>query len=220
MRLRQLRVSRHSLLLGNVAARVAALACVFLATLVLARSGGAAVVGIYALLHVLPGLLGTLVSSGLPVAAPYFLAGPDRDDPRLPSTLVAIAVAGGAAGAVLWIACAPVVRPLLFPDLSLALVMAAGLAVLTRLITITAKACSQGSEDLPGSNRVIFTEQFMFLPAYAVLWVLGIHGFATVVGGLLVADSATASLAWGRLVRRKFFRTLTRPHRRRAPPGP
>ena len=214
--MRQLSWSRHRVLLGNVAARVAALVCVFATTLVLARNGGPAVVGVYALLHVLPGLVGTIVSSGLPVAAPYFLAGPDRDDARMPSTLAAMALTGGSAGAVLWIACAPVVGRFLFPDLSQALVMLAGLAVLTRLITITAKSCSQGSEDLPGSNRVIFMEQFMFLPAYGVLWLAGIHGFATVVGGLLLADSATASVAWVRLVRRHFFRTATRPSLRLA----
>src|SRR6266511_3044648 len=66
----------------------------------LARNSGPAAVGVYALLHVLPGLVGTIASSGLPVATPYFLAGPDRDDPRLPSTLVAIAIVGGTFGAV------------------------------------------------------------------------------------------------------------------------
>jgi O-antigen/teichoic acid export membrane protein len=211
MRLRHLLKGRSSMLLGNVAARVAALACVFVATLVLARNGGPAVVGVYALLHVLPGLLGTIVSSGLPVAIPYFLAGPDREDARLPSTLVAMAATGGIAGSLLWILSLPLLGPLLFPDLSSGLVLLAGMAVFTRLVTITAKACSQGSEDLPGSNRVIFTEQFMFLPAYGLLWIAGIHGFATVVGGLLLADSVTSSLAWRRLVRRHFFRTATRP---------
>jgi O-antigen/teichoic acid export membrane protein len=211
MRLRHILKGRSSMLLGNVAARVAALACVFVATLVLARNGGPVVVGVYALLHVLPGLLGTIVSSGLPVAIPYFLAGPDREDARLPSTLVAMAATGGIAGSLLWILSVPLLGSLLFPDLSSGLVLLAGMAVFTRLITITAKACSQGSEDLPGSNRVIFTEQFMFLPAYGLLWIAGIHGFATVVGGLLLADSVTSSLAWLRLVRRHFFRTATRP---------
>ena len=208
--LRRLR-GRHQVLLGNVAARVGALACVFGATLMLARNGGPAVVGVYALLHVLPGLVGTVISAGLPVATPYFLAGPDRDDPRLPSTLAAIALAGGTAGAALWIACAPVTGPLVFSDLSRRLVMLAGLAVLSRLIVITAKACSQGSEDLTGSNAIIFVEQFMFLPAYAALWAAGVGGFAAVVGALLLADAMTASLAWTRLVRRRFFGTLTRP---------
>ena len=127
MRLRHLK-GRSSMLLGNVAARVAALACVFVATLVLARNGGPAVVGVYALLHVLPGLLGTIVSSGLPVAIPYFLAGPDREDARLPSTLVAMAATGGIAGSLLWILSVPWLGPLLFPDLSSGLVLLAGMA--------------------------------------------------------------------------------------------
>jgi O-antigen/teichoic acid export membrane protein len=122
-----------------------------------------------------------------------------------------MAATGGIAGSLLWILSLPLLGPLLFPDLSSGLVLLAGMAVFTRLVTITAKACSQGSEDLPGSNRVIFTEQFMFLPAYGLLWIAGIHGFATVVGGLLLADSVTSSLAWLRLVRRHFFRTATRP---------
>jgi O-antigen/teichoic acid export membrane protein len=211
MRLRPFPLSRHGVLLGNIAARVAALACVFGATLLLARNGGAAVVGVYALLHVLPGLVGTIISSGLPVATPYFLAGPDRENPRLHSTLVAIAFVGGVAGAALWIAFAPLVGPLLFSDLSLGLVMLAGVAVFTRLVVITAKACSQGSDDLAGSNAIIFTEQFMFLPAYASLWAAGFDGFASVVGGLLLADGMTAMFAWVRLARRQFFRTARRP---------
>jgi O-antigen/teichoic acid export membrane protein len=196
---------------GNVAARVGGLACVFAITLLLARNGGAAVVGVYALLHVLPGLVGTLVSCGLPIAAPYFLAGPDRDDPRLPTTLAAIVVAGGAAGAALWIAAAPLFGPFVFSGLRLHLVMLAGGLVLTRLVVIAAKACSQGTEDLSGSNAVIFVEQLMFLPAYGLLWVLGVRGFTVVIASLLLADCATGSLAWSRLIRRGFFRTIARP---------
>jgi O-antigen/teichoic acid export membrane protein len=211
MRLQRLRATRHNVLLGNIGARVGGLGCVFAVTLLLARNGGPAVVGVYALLHVLPGLVGTLISSGLPVATPYFLAGPDRDDPRLPSTLVAIALAGGLAGAAFWVACAPVLRPLVFSDLSTGLVMLAGVAVLTRLVVVTAKACSQGSEDLSGSNAIIFGEQFMFLPAYAVLWAAGVGGFAAVVGALLLADTMTGSLAWARLARRGFFGSPTAP---------
>jgi O-antigen/teichoic acid export membrane protein len=216
MRLPHLPKSFRNVLLGNVAARFVGLGCVFVATLMLARHGGAAVVGVYALLHVLPGLVGTIVSSGLPVAVPYFLAGPNREDGRLPSTLAAMALLGGTAGAVLWVVSAPLFGPVLFPDLSLPLVMLAGTAVLTRLITITAKACSQGDEDLPGSNRVIFMEQFMFLPAYGSLWIAGVHGFTAVVVGLLLSDTATSSIAWTRLVRRHFFRKATRPSLRLA----
>lgn len=198
-------------LLSNVVARCAALASTFAATLLLARNGGAAVVGIYTLLHVLPGLVGTLLSAGLPVAIPYFLAGPDRTNRRLPLTIVAIALAGGVAGTVLWIAFVPVFGPRLFPDLSSPLVMLAGLAVLTRIVTTTAKSSSQGTHDLHGANRVIFTEEFMFLPAYALVRAFGLDDYAAVIGAFLVADTATSTLAWSRLVRRGFFRGAALP---------
>lgn len=209
--IRHLRESPYTVLTGNVAARVAALASLLLATLLVARDGGPAVVGYFALLHLLPGLLGTVLSCGLTVAVPYFVAGSHREDRRLPLTLVAIALAGGAAGAALWAAGAPVLGSLLFPDLSAPLVALAGGAVLTRLIVITAKSCSQGSDDLPGANRVIFTEEFMFLPAYGLLATAGVPGYAAVVAALLIADVATALLAWGRLVRRGFFASASRP---------
>ena len=202
---------RFGVLIGNVTARVGALGCTFVATLLLARNGGPSVVGTYALLHVLPALVGTILSSGLPVAIPYFLAGPDRQDRRLPLTVIGIALAGGAAGAGIWIAAAPLVGPQLFPKLSVSLVMLAGVAVLTRLVTVTAKSCSQGSDDLKGANRVIFTEEFMFLPAYGVVLVAGVGDYTTVVLALLLADAGTASLAWGRLVRRGFFHEAARP---------
>lgn len=198
-------------LLTNVVARCAALASTFAATLLLARNGGAAVVGIYALLHVLPGLAGTLLSAGLPVAVPYFLAGPERRNRTLPLTIVAIAATGGVVGTVLWIALAPVFGPRLFPDLSLPLVMLAGLAVLTRLVVTTAKSSSQGTHDLHGANRVIFMEEFMFLPAYALVRGVGLSDYGAVIGAFLVADTATSTLAWARLVRRGFFRGAARP---------
>jgi O-antigen/teichoic acid export membrane protein len=211
IRLRRLRGSNHTVLVGNVVARVGGLGCVFGATLLLARNGGPAVVGVYALLHVLPGLIGTVISCGLPVATPYFLASPGGDSRRLPSTLLAMALVGGAAGAVLWVVSAPVSGPLIFSELSQPLVMLAGVIVLSRLLVITAKACSQGSDDLSGSNAVIFGEQFMFLPAYGLLWAAGFGGFGIVVGTLLLADAMTGSLAWARLARRGFFQGGTRP---------
>lgn len=51
---------RYGVLLGNVAARVAALLSLAAATLLLARSEGPAMVGVYALLRVLPALVGVL----------------------------------------------------------------------------------------------------------------------------------------------------------------
>lgn len=211
MRTIRIRKSVYGVLMSNVVARVAALSCTFAATLVLARDGGPALVGTYALLHVLPGLVGTVLTCGLPVAVPYFLAGRNGHDRRLPTTIVALALGGGALGSFLWIAVAPLFGPSLFPDLSLGLVMLAGLAVLTRTITVTAKASSQGSDDLRGSNRVIFTEEFLFLPAYAVVWAVGVHAQAAVIAALLLGDTAASSLGWGRLIRRGFFHHAAAP---------
>jgi O-antigen/teichoic acid export membrane protein len=204
---------RHRVLVGNVAARVGALGSAFVATLLLAWSGGPELVGVYALLHVLPGLIGLILSAGLPAAIAFFLAGRDRADDRLPLTIVSMAVAGGAAGALAWIAAAPLLQDVLFPGVPLEVVVLAGTLVLSRLIVTTAKSCSQGSDDLPGANAVIFAEELVFLPAYGLVWAAGVRGPAAVVAGLLLADCLTSSLAWGRLVRRGFFHGARRPAR-------
>jgi len=171
------------------------------------------VVGVYALLRVLPSLLGMVVSAGLPGAVAYFLAGSHRHDRQLPLTVVAMALGGGAAGAGLWAAGTPLLGPLLFPDLSLLLVLLAAGSVVTRVLVVTAKSCCQGSDDLSGANRVIFMEEFMFLPAYGLLWLAGLGGYAIVVAGLQLADLATSTVGWTRLTRRGFFRNAARPSR-------
>jgi O-antigen/teichoic acid export membrane protein len=203
-------------LAGNVAARAGALAALLAATLLLARDGGPALVGVYALLHVLPGLVGVVLTCGLAVAVPYFLAGPRDGDRRLPLTIVAIALAGGTAGAALWTAAAPLAAPALLEGFDAGLMAAAGAAVLTRTAVVTAKACSQGSDDLPGASRVIFTEELLFLPAYVAWRTAGADGAAAVVLGLVLADVATAALAWSRLVRRGLFTGAGRPSARLA----
>ena len=195
-RIGQLRNSLYGVFMSNVSARVGAILCIFLATLLLAHDGGAAAIGIYSLLHVLPGLVGTIASSGLPVSAPYFLAGPHRDDRRLPLTMITMALVAGTLGTALWVALAPLFGPLIFPDLSVGLVMVAGLCVLTRLVTITAKSCSQGSDDLRGANRIIFAEEFLFLPAYGLVW--GLLGVPWIRGGHRVHADGRRS---GRLIR-------------------
>jgi O-antigen/teichoic acid export membrane protein len=176
-----------------------------LATLVVARTNGPAGVGVYALIRVLPGLIGVVISAGLPGAVTYFLAGPDRTDRRLPLTVVAMALIGGSVGAALWMAGAPLFAAWIFPKLSLGLVLVAGVTVLTQLFVATAKSSSQGTDDLPGANRVIVNEELMFLPAYGALWLIGLHGYAASIAGLLLADVATSVLAWRRLARRGFF---------------
>jgi O-antigen/teichoic acid export membrane protein len=210
-RSRVLLAGRNNVFLSNVGARVAALVSLSLATLIVARTGGPAGVGIYALLRVLPGLVGVTIALGLPGAATYFLAGPSRKDRRLPLTVVAMAIVGGLAGTALWMVGAPFFGATLFPRLPLGLLLLAGVTVVTQLIVATAKSCSQGTGDLAGANRVIFNEEFMFLPAYGALWVLGLRGYAASVLGLLLADVATFVLAWIRLARRRFFVGATSP---------
>ena len=64
-----------------------------------------------------------------------------------------------------------------------------------------------------GANRVIVLEEFMFLPAYGVLWLAGIGGYAIVVFGLQLADLGTSTYGWTRLKRRGFFQHVARPSR-------
>jgi O-antigen/teichoic acid export membrane protein len=210
-RIRALVNRRHNILGANIAARIAALVSLSVATLVVARTTGPSGVGIYALLRVLPGLAGVMLSAGLPGAVTYFLAGPERENRKLPMTIVAMALVGGFLGTGLWAVGSPLLRAALFPELSLTLILIAGVTVLTQLVVATAKSCSQGTHDLPGANRVIVNEEFMFLPAYGALWALGLHGYAASIWGLLLADVATAVLAWARLTKRGFFHDVSRP---------
>jgi O-antigen/teichoic acid export membrane protein len=215
-RLRELARGSYGLLAGNVAARLGAMGAIMLSTLLLARQHGAAAVGVYTLMHVLPALLGSLTSCGLGVAAAYFLAGPDAGNARLPLTLVAVALIGGAVGLAIWVAATPLVGPLLFPGLPLGLVAVAGFAVVTRLMVITAKSCSQGKEDLRGSNFVILAEEAMFVPVYLLLTAVGTRGYTTVILGLVLSDVITGALAWSRLARKGFFAGAARPSLRLA----
>jgi len=207
---------RYRDLIGNVATRLAALVALALATLAVARSGGPAAVGVYVLLRVLPSLVGVVISSGLPGAITYFLAGEYREDRRLPLTVLSMAVAGGITGTLLWAAASPLLVDALFPGLALELVAVSAVLVLTRVLVATAKSWSQGSEDLRGANRVIFTEEFMFLPMYGIVVAASIGELPAVLCALVLADLATLSLAWGRLAKRGFFRDAARPSRRLA----
>lgn len=204
-------IRRYGVLVGNVGARLGALITAAVTTFLVARTGGAAMVGILALLRVLPGLVGVVFSLGLPGAVTYFRAGPHRSDARLPLTVVAMAFAGGVVGAAAWIASSAFLGRVLFPHLSLEVVALAGLIVLTKIFVATSKACLQGNDDLPGSNRVIFLEEFNFLPAYALLWAVGFRGYGALVASLMLADLATSSFGWGRLRRHGFFTGARRP---------
>jgi len=208
--LRRLR-RRYGVLMGNAGVRVAALIVAAVTTFLVARTGGPALVGVLALLRVLPGLVGVVLSSGLPGSVTYFRAGPHREDTQLPLTIVAMALAGGLLGSGVWMASTPLLGHMLFPNLSSVIVVFAGTLVLTKLFVATSKACLQGNDDLPGANRVIFAEEFMFLPAYGLCWAAGLENHVALVAGLMLSDIATASFGWSRLLRRGFFAGRGRP---------
>lgn len=198
----------------NLAAQGGALLSLSVASLLVARAGGPAVVGEYALLRVLPWLTGLLVSSGLPVASAYVLAGARRADPRLRPTLGAMTVLGSLVGACLWLALAHPLQSLLFHGLPPHLIALAGGAVATQLFTVTAKACCQGSDDIGGANIVIVAEELWFLPAYGVVLLAGGHGTFAVVVALFGAGTAAAGTGIARLARRGFFAGWRRPDAR------
>jgi O-antigen/teichoic acid export membrane protein len=200
-------------MVSNVGARVAALVSLALATLMIARTGGPAAVGAYALLRVLPGIVGLVAASGLPGAAPYFLAGSGRAEPSLRGTVIALAVLTGIAGTVLWAIATPLLHTVFFPGIAPAVVALAGLTVLTQLLFATSKACLQGLDDLPGTNWAILLEEFLFLPPYLTLYALGMDGSGAIVACLIIADVVPTAISTVRLGRRGFFRRPGRPTR-------
>jgi lipopolysaccharide/colanic/teichoic acid biosynthesis glycosyltransferase len=176
-----------------------------------ARVGGPSGVGDYALLRVMPWLLAVLISGGLASATPWFLAGPTRDDPRVKSTLLAIAAASAVASLLIWTAASPFVRATFFRDLTTVIVAWAGLKAVSRLLVMTAKSASQGAGDMPGANQAILLEELLFIPAYAATWLLGLNGGAAIVAALIATDVATGAVAWRRLITRGYFAGVARP---------
>ncbi len=191
--------------LANLSARAGALLALALATLLVARFDGAAAVGNFALLRLLPWLAAIVVSAGLPYAVTYFVAGPRREDARLASTLIAMAVATGAVGTALWVLSAPLLHLVFFRTVAPALVAWSALRVATQISNATVRGALQGDDDLPGSNWVYVLEDALFLPAYAVLRVVGVDGTVGLVAGLLLADAGTSLFGWRRLARRGLF---------------
>ena len=90
-------------------------------------------------------------------------------------------LAAGATGAVLWAAAAPILQRHFFSELSVTLVALAGITVVTQVLESTAKACSQGYDDLGGSNRIILLEELLFLPVYGLLLLLGVDPYVGMV---------------------------------------
>ncbi len=195
------------LVLTNFGARLGALLAVGLATLVVARTAGPVWVGALALLRVLPALAGFLGTGGLPLAAPYFLAGSKGAEPNLRPTLLALGAAGSLLGAAAWVVLTPLIGPPLLPELGLGLVAFTGVLVLSQMAVSSFKSFCQGDNDLPGSNLIIVLEESTFLPAFAALWVAGLRDGMLIVLSLLASRLITAVVGGVRLARRGFFRS-------------
>ena len=211
MKHRAPRSTARAELTANIAARIGALAALGLTTVWVARRGGPALVGVYALLRVLPGLAGVVASCGLPAAVTFFVAGPDGRDSRLRPTLALITVGGGLLGGAGWLVLSPALHRLLFPDISLALVACTGLAVVTQLFVAVGKSCLQGDHDMAGANWATFAEEAAFLPVYGILVVAGLGGGWLLVTALILADVLVAGWILRRLARRGWGRLWGRP---------
>ncbi len=199
----------RTLFVGNMAARLGALAALGVATVMMARAGGPSLVGAFTLMRVLPGLAGVLAAAGLPGAVPYFLASMSHE-PRLRPTLALLAVFGSTLATVVWLALTPVLHVAFFRDWGVRLVLLGALAVFTQLFVAVGKALLQGSQDLRGANLAIVAEEAAYLPIYAVTLPFGTSATLMVVA-LVLADAVVAlGIAW-RLVRVGFFRGWGRP---------
>lgn len=211
-RLARAPVSRgtKSMVTGNVAARLGALGALAMATVLVARSGGPALVGAFTLLRVLPGLAGVLAAAGLPGAAPYFLSA-RPDEPRLRSTLAALTWLGATVATLGWLVLVPVLHPIFFDKWGVGLVVAGGLAVFTQVFVAVGKSFLQGTGDLGGANVAIVAEEAAFLPVYGAALLLGHRSAPAVVTALVLTDLLVAAGIARRLVRAGFFRGWSQP---------
>lgn len=196
--------SKH--VITNLGAQGGALAFASIASLLVARIGGPTVLGYWSLLRVLPWLFGVVISCGLPTASAYFLAGEHGKDRRIRPTLAVLAVVGAGLSALAWLACAVPFHHVFFKQMPLTLVVAMTLYVITSLWNVTAKACCQGSGDIPGANLLIVAEEFWFLPIYIALRIAtGQGGSTLVVASMLIASGFYFATAVLRLWARGFF---------------
>src|SRR5579859_2315499 len=200
-------------LTANVAARLVALGALTLATVLVAHAGGPRQLGELALLRVLPGLAGVLVSCGLPTAVPYFLAGRDRGPgPRLRPTLITLTVLGSLTACVCWLALTPLLNRVFFHSWGPGVAVAATVAVFTQLWVAVGKSLLQGENDMRGANWAIALEEAMFLPVYLAALPF-LHGSTLLLVSLVGADVVVVAGIGIRLARRGFFRGWGRPSR-------
>jgi O-antigen/teichoic acid export membrane protein len=72
-------------------------------------------------------------------------------------------------------------------------------------------ACCQGFDDLAGANRLIFLEEFVFLPGFGLLLLAGVETYLAMVVALLIGDLMTSLVGGIRLARRGYFAGAGRP---------
>ncbi|MGZ4783812.1 MAG: oligosaccharide flippase family protein [Oryzihumus sp.] len=191
---------------SNLVAQSMALVLAAVASLVVARVAGPAVLGAWTLLRILPWLTAVIVSSGLPVATAYALSGPQGHDPRTRGTLGMLLLLGTGAASVVWLALTPALHSLLLSSVPIHLLVLMVVAVGTQLWTAWAKACCQGVADVPGANLIIVSEELGFLPAFVVAVVAGLPNSYAMVVGLIAAGACSTSIALLRLRRNRFQR--------------
>ncbi len=187
--------------LANCTARVLAIVGVAAATVVVARAGGPSAVGTYALLRMIPGLVGVLCVGGLPGALGYFLSEPRRHAAGLWATLWAVLGLGSGLGVLVWLVASPLLTTTFFPDDSVVVIAWASTTVATQLLLTFGKTALQGLRDRRGSDVVIAAEELAFLPCYLLPLLLGVSGTAALVVALLLADLVVAVEAWRRVAR-------------------
>jgi len=192
--------------LANCSARLLAILGLTLATVLVARTGGPSAVGEYALLRMMPGLIGVLCVLGLPGALAFFLAEPRRELPRLWPTLMAIGFVGALTGTALWVAAAPLIAKVFFPHEAPWIIAVAGATVASQLFLTLGKTALQGLEDRGGGDAVIAAEELAFLPCFVLPLLVGIQGIAAIIIGLGLADLVVAVDAWRRVSRRLGWR--------------
>lgn len=195
---------------SNLFAQGAALGVVSLASLIVARTAGAAVLGEYTLLRVLPWLVGVVTSAGLPIASSYFLGARGKDRALRP-TLAVLAAVSGVLTVGIWMALTPALHRILLDQVPFTLLVVIGVTGVTQLWTVWAKACCQGAADMRGANLIIVCEELMFLPAYGLALAAGLRDIDAVVAGMVGGGVAATLIAFGRLLATGFLRDWTRP---------
>ncbi|MFI0353920.1 oligosaccharide flippase family protein [Actinomadura sp. 9N407] len=200
---------------GNMAGRVGALASLGIATIMVARIGGPALVGAFTLVRILPGLVCHLSNAGLPAAAPYFLAGHDgagkaHDQSRVRPTLAWLTAGGALTGALGWLALSPLIYLAFFQSFGYWVALVAAVPTFTQGFVSVGKGLLQGTDDIRGASLAIAVEEFVFLPIYLVI-LIGWYGPGALITGLVLADVAAAAWIVVRLARRGFFAGWGRP---------